>query len=323
VRSVDKTTAVVDSISGSVNGQARREGRLLEIVARGLPPFPHTVLELTAILSGPSADVKKAAKLIRTDAALSAQLLRMCSSPVFGLRSRVVSIEQASTLLGADRLRTLVLTTSMVDLAGSGLPREQATRFWQHSFLAASLSEHLAKYSGYSEAEQAYIAGLLHDIGQVPHWMLLCEEKAGKKAPPPENWFDDPSVERDYFGLDHCDLGGQMATGWNFMPSFIDVITHHHESEQAEHDPYLAKIIGAVEHFLLSRVQVEPKSGTETEPSHERQTSQLDRPPLAGKSSQPCDDSEWAAIAANLEIEFNRLLPLVESGVTSVIQGAS
>jgi HD-like signal output (HDOD) protein len=143
----------VDSPSLALNEQGRRQRRLLEILNEGLPPFPHTLLELTAILSSPSADVKKAAKLIRTDPSLSAQVLRMCNSPLFGLRSRVISIEQASTLLGADRLRTLALTTSMVDFAGHGLPREQVTSFWHHSFLAALLSEHLAKRREYREKE--------------------------------------------------------------------------------------------------------------------------------------------------------------------------
>lgn len=69
--------------------------------------------------------MKKAAKLIRTDPSLSAQVLRMCNSPMFGLRSRVIGIEQAANLLGADRLRTIALTTSLVDFAGQGLQRRR------------------------------------------------------------------------------------------------------------------------------------------------------------------------------------------------------
>ncbi len=303
--------------------QGRRQTRLLEIVGKALPPFPHTVLELTAILSGPSVDVKKAAKLIRTDATLSAQLLRMCSSPLFGLRSRVVSISQAAILLGADRLRTLVLTTSMVDLAGNGLPPEECTRFWRHNFLAALLSEYLAKRTGYSESEQAYIAGLLHDIGQVPHWMILSEEKADKKNPPPEKWFDNPSVERDYFGLDHCQLGGQMATTWNFMPSFVDVLVNHHNSERAEHDPYLARIVGGVEHFLLTTAPEKLEEDTATEPPNERQTAGSD--PSASseqRSNHSYSDSDWQDIESDLQIEYERLLPIVAGGLTSLSQMA-
>jgi putative nucleotidyltransferase with HDIG domain len=243
----------------------------------------------------------------------------MCGSPVFGLRSRVVSIEQAATLLGADRLRTLVLTTSMVDLAGGGLPREQSERFWRHSFFAALLSEHLAKRTGYSESEQAYIAGLLHDIGQVPQWMLVSEEKFPANAPPPQTWFDNPPVERDYFGLDHCRLGGEIATSWNLMPSFIDVLTNHHDSEQAEHDPYLSRIVGAVEHFLLTRVQDKFGEDEAPEPSSDKQAAESDSLHLAARSSSGYDESEWQEIAKDLEVEYDRLLPVVASGLTSVI----
>ena len=311
------------SLPGLASGeQNRRQERLQEIVDNGLPPFPHTVLELTGILSGPSADVKKAGKLIRTDATLSAQLLRMCGSPVFGLRSRVVSIEQAATLLGADRLRTLVLTTSMVDLAGGGLPREQSRRFWRHSFFAALLSEHLAKRTGYSESEQAYIAGLLHDIGQVPQWMLVSEEKFLANAPP-QAWFDNPQAEQRYFGLDHCWLGGEIATSWNLMPSFIDVLTNHHDSEQAEHDPYLTRIVGAVEHFLLTRVQNEPGEDETPEPSNDKEATESDSSQPAARSSSGYDDSEWQEIAKDLEVEYERLVPVVASGLTSVISSAN
>jgi len=315
-------TPIVASSGPTLHEQNQRQERLLEIIHDGLPPFPHAVLELTSVLGGPSPDVQKAAKLIRTDAALSAQLLRMCSSPVFGLRSRVVSINQAATLLGADRLRTLVLTGAMVDLVGSGLPREQSTRFWQHSFLAALLSEHLSKRTGYSESEQAYIAGLLHDIGQVPEWMLVREGKSQKKTTPPENWFDNPLVERDYFGLDHCKLGGCMATCWNFMPSFIDVLINHHRPAQAEHDPYLVQIVGAVEHFLLTRVKDELGDGEAPEPSSEQRASEIDTSQVVERSSQSYGDSEWQAMADDLEIEYSRLLPVVAGGLTSVISGA-
>lgn len=305
----------------TLRSQDLRQKRLLEIIDKGLPPFRHSALELTAVLSGASPDVKKAAKLIRTDAALSAQLLRMCSSPVFGIRSRVVSIDQAAILLGADRLRSLVLTSSMVDLASNGLPREQSTRFWEHSFFSAMLSEHLAKRTGYSEPEQAYIAGLLHDIGQVPQWMLLYEEKSKKKAPPPEDWFDNPSFERDYFGLDHSQLGGSMATSWNFMPSFIDVLKSHHQPAEAEHDPYLVQIVGAVEHFLLTRIDENIGDPEGIEAPAETQVSETANWQVAPRTSHAYDDSDWQGIAENLEIEYNRLVPLVAGGLTNVISG--
>jgi type IV pilus assembly protein PilB len=182
--SQESKVSVPDS-SRDLEGQQRRKKRLTAILKRGLPPFPNTVLRLTSVLSGPSADVKKAGKLIRTDPSFSAQILRLCNSPMFGLRSRVLSIEQATVLLGTERLRSLALSCAVMDYAGTGLPPEQAEQFSRHSFLAALLTERLATEMRYCEKEQAYIAGLLHDVGQIPQWMLAVEEKKGSRAEPP------------------------------------------------------------------------------------------------------------------------------------------
>jgi putative nucleotidyltransferase with HDIG domain len=316
---VDITATPADSPSLMQNEQLRRKKRLMEIIEHGLPPFPHTVVELTAVLSSPSADVRKAAKLIRTDPSLSAHVLRLCNSPLFALRSRVIGIEQAAALLGTDRLRSIAMTGSLVDFAECGLPKDQVNAFWKHSFLAALLSEHLAKYRAYPEKEQAYIAGLLHDIGQVPHWMLAAEEKAKKQAAPPENWPDNTSIERDHFGMDHCEIGSRMARSWNFMPSFIDVLVSHHEPEQAQHDPYLVQIIAAVEHFLLAKAEASPADG-DTLPSPD-QPQQREASPEA--TWQPFADADWHVISEHLENEYHRLLPLVERGVASVTGGAN
>ena len=99
---------------------------------------------------------------------LSAQVLRLCNSALFGLRHRVISIEQAAVLLGTERLRTLVLTCSLMQFAGKHVPMNSLLRFWQHSFLAALLSERIARQVDYPEREQAYLGGLMHDIGQLP-----------------------------------------------------------------------------------------------------------------------------------------------------------
>lgn len=297
--------------------QLRRRNRLMTIIEMGIPPFPHTVVELTTILSSASADVRKAAKLIRTDPSLSAQVLRLCNSPLFGLRSRVISIEQAATLLGTDRLRSLTMTSSLVDLASHGLPKDQVTSFWKHSFLAAMLSQHLAQYREYREKEQAYIAGLLHDIGQVPHWMLTTEEKRLTQGELPENWLDNTSVERRYFGMDHCEVGSRMAKSWNFMPSFVDVLVSHHEPAEAQHDPYLVQIVAAVEHYLLAKEQ----SVLATE--GDAHTPDQPRPSETERSRQPFAEEDWLSIVEKLDNEYNRLLPLVDRGLPSVLGAAT
>ena len=304
----------------TLEAQQRRKTRLTAIVNQGLPPFPNTVLELTSVLSSPSVDVKKAGKLIRTDPSLSAQVLRLCNSPMFGLRSRVISIEQATILLGTERLRSLALTCSLVDYSGFGLPREQVTNFWQHSFLAALLSERLAKAIEYSEKEQAYIAGLLHDIGQVPQWMLAVEERTIYKTAPPVNWTDNTSIERDHFGMDHCELGSSMAVSWNFMPSFIDVLGYHHAPEEAQHDPNLVEIVATIEHYLHTKTPAAPAhyaEGPQTQGDPQGMEVQIVAP--EGRATRPLSRIEREGVVEMLDKEYERLLPLVQLGLTTTI----
>jgi HD-like signal output (HDOD) protein len=314
------SSQVATASSVTLEAQQRRKTRLTAIVNQGLPPFPNTVLELTAVLSSPSVDVKKAGKLIRTDPSLSAQVLRLCNSPMFGLRSRVLSIEQATILLGTERLRSLALTCSLVDYSGFGLPREQVTNFWRHSFLAALLSERLAKAIEYSEKEQAYIAGLLHDIGQVPQWMLAVEEKTIYKTAPPANWADNTSIERDHFGMDHCAIGSSMALSWNFMPSFIDVLGYHHEPEEAQHDPNLVEIVATIEHYLRTKTPEAPAAGAEalrTPEDPQAAEVQIRRPERS--DSRLLRRTERPGVLEMLDREYGRLLPLVQLGLTTTI----
>jgi len=300
--------------------QKRRRKRIEDIIDFGLPPFPHSVLELTTILSDPSADAKKAGKVVRTDPSLSAQVLRLCNSPMFGLRTRVISIEQATILIGLKHLRSLAVTCSLVNYSGKGLPRDQVMNFWRHSFLAARLSEHLAVQTDYSEKEQAYIAGLLHDIGQLPQWMLATEEGAKAKTQPPANWTDNLSVERDHFGMDHCEIGSSMAVTWNFMPSFIDVLGYHHDPREAQHDPVLVEIIGTVERYLLAKGKAAPSlDGASAQQPDAQPGSDHPVSPAPAAAMKTFTDAGPESVVEMLDKEYDQLIPVVEAAVASAV----
>src|SRR5208282_3327143 len=98
--------------------QERRKKRMMGLLSKGLPTLPNYLLDLNALLSSPSVDLKKVGKVIRTDPSLTAQVLRLCNSALFGLRLRVIIIQSAADNLGTARLRTLVLTGSLIQFAG-------------------------------------------------------------------------------------------------------------------------------------------------------------------------------------------------------------
>ncbi|HKT48409.1 MAG TPA: HDOD domain-containing protein [Candidatus Acidoferrales bacterium] len=297
----------------------RRKKRLTSILSQGLPTLPHYILDLTALLNKPSVDLKKVSNVIRTDPSLSAQVLRLCNSALFGLRRRVLSIEQAAILLGTERLRTLVLTCSVMQFAGKYLPKDQLMAFWQHSFLSALLSERIARQVDYFEKEQAYLGGLLHDIGQLPLWMLVIEETNRQRELPPQSWIDQPEIERDYFGLDHCKVGRQMAIAWNFMPSFVDVFECHHSPERAQHDPYLVGIVAAADQFLQTQEVLPPPNPEDAAPPEP--VAPVDHPPVdppfLQRSLPQLSETERAAIMEMLQTEYIHLLPLVQLGLAA------
>jgi HD-like signal output (HDOD) protein len=277
-------------------------------------------MELNALLKSQPVDLKQVGKVIRTDPGLSAQVLRVCNSPLFGLRRRVINIEEAAILLGIERLRTLVLTCSVMQFASKGLPKEQLTAFWHHSFLTALLSERIARQTEYSEKEQAYLGGLLHDIGQLPLWMLVIEEVAAGHNPPPPNWPDDIALEHGYFGMDHAKVGRWIAVAWNFMPSFFDVFEFHHEIGKASHDPYLVGIVAAADHFL----RTQSNAGTPPEDGPhplEPPLRQIEVPSFLRDCLPSLAESEYPAIMDMLRTEYIHLLPVV-IGVTNATMGA-
>jgi HD-like signal output (HDOD) protein len=247
------------------------------------------------------------AKVIRSDPAMAAQLIRTCNSALFSPGRRLLNIEEAVVLMGAERLRTWLLTCSVMEFTGRRLPRSKVQIFWQHSFVTGMLSERIAKWLEYSEREQAYLAGLLHDVGILPLLLVAAEENGGELETFPGFWEGSLESEKSYCGLTHCEVGGWIGKTWNFFPSFIDVFENHHHPERSMRDPNLVGIVAAADHFSESRLAGWFSEGD-----------------TADSNEVPSDDEflascfprlgaeERSELTDMLEDEFLHLLPVIE-----------
>ena len=304
-----RTSAHIVVETSSPERQKRRKARLMSILTEGLPTLPSYVLELNTLLSSSSVDLRRVGKVIRNDPSLSAQVLRLCNSALFSLRRRVLSIEEAAILMGSERLRTLVLTCSIMEFTGKQLPRGEVQTYWSHSFMSGMLSERIARWMEYSEREQAYLGGLLHDIGALPLLVVAREEGALKGETKSGPWGGSLDFEKAYFGMNHCEVGRWIGQAWNFFPSFIDVFENHHHPQRSVRDPHLVGIIAAADHFCecqsLNPVKEgEPMELVETDPSFEEQFLTLCFPRL--------DAKERSELTEMLETEYLHLLPVIE-----------
>lgn len=302
--------------TASLIRQKHRKSLLASILTEGLSTLPSYVLELNTLLSSSSVDLKRVGKVIRNDPSLSAHVLRMCNSALFNLRRRVLSIKEAAVLMGAERLRTLVLTSSVMDFAGKKLSRDDVQNFWPHSFMTGMLSQRIAQWLEYSEPEQAYLGGLLHDIGVLPLLMVAGEEDSLKGELICGPWGGSLETEKDYFGITHCEIGRSIGLSWNCFPSFIDVFENHHHPQESSRDPHLVGIIAAADHFcefqcVVPFLAAEPIEPAEMDPAFQEQFLSICFPRL--------DEQVRSEIAEILETEYVHLLPMVEMNVMGEI----
>jgi len=305
--------------SRSIEDPEARQSRKLALMAalsEGLPTLPAYVFELNSLLAAVPVNLKHVGEVIRTDPSLTAQVLRLCNSAFMGFRERVAKIEHAVMLLGTERLRTLVLTCSLIEYVGHRVASEDIQSFWQHCFLTAALSERIARAIAYVQPEQAYLAGLLHDIGALP--LLVVTSTESKE---PENivtwgWGESVELEREHFGTDHCEVARWIGISWNFSPSLLEAMVKHHCPREATHDPLLVGVVAAADQFCVRRgivLGAAPPELTEPAGNQAQVILQACLPHLKPEEAD--------RLAEMLETDFLHLIQLMEFGASGLFGG--
>ncbi len=319
---VEETTvqppAVKWASTGTEDPEAR-QGRKLALMAslsEGLPTLPAYVFELNSLLTATPVNLKRVVEVIMTDPSLTAQVLRLCNSAFMGFRERVTKIQNAVILVGTERLRTLVLTCSLVEYMGHRIASEDIQSFWQHCFLTAALSERLARGISFAQPEQAYLAGLLHDIGALPLLVVTAAEPQKLESMANFGWGESMELERERFGIDHCEVGHWIGVSWNFSPDLLEVMVRHHRPREATLEPQLVGVVAAADQFCIRRgivlgsmpLELSGPSG-----NHDQAILQACMPQLKPEQA--------AELAEMLETDFLHLIQLMEFGAAGLFGG--
>jgi putative nucleotidyltransferase with HDIG domain len=247
--SSDRSGSLDPGLAGSEGEVRRRKAGLLAILSEGLPTLPSHLLQLNAMLGSSPVDLKQVSAVIRSDPSLTAQLLRLCNSALFNLRRRVTRVEEAAILMGTERLRNLVFTCYLIQLSCAQLPGDQVETFWTHSLIAATLSERVARRLNMEDSDQAYLGGLLHDVGKLPLLMVAAEENTTAAVWLKRDNAESLGLEREYFGLDHCEVGRWLGINWNFDAELVEAIESHHEPGRARFPAGVVGVVAAADHF--------------------------------------------------------------------------
>ncbi|MCX6646777.1 MAG: HDOD domain-containing protein [bacterium] len=200
-----------------------------------LPTLPTVVAQLIMTMNEPTSSARDLERLVANDQAIAAKLLKLANSAFYGLPGKVTSLGRATTLLGFNTVRSLVLTIGVVEkFSGpSGGRYFSRGEFWEHSLSVAMMCKLISERDPAISAEEAHISGLLHDIGKVimDYAMPAKYQKAMQQVK--DKGMDVIEAEKEYVGLSHDEVGGFAAKTWRF-PDFIrEVIEYHHKPSEA------------------------------------------------------------------------------------------
>jgi HD-like signal output (HDOD) protein/signal transduction histidine kinase len=195
-----------------------------------LPSLPQILLQVIEINEQEDFDIKKLVKIIAQDPAISAKVLRLVNSAHFNLEGKFISLERAVLHLGADVIKKIAITAS-IQHAFNGVTQNGSfpiNRFWRNSFSCAIFSKIIAQQTKYINVEEAYVAGLLHNIGKLLLWINFPKEYLSI-LPLIENQIDECNAEKQQIGITHCEAGSWLIKHWKLNSFMADAVRYHHE----------------------------------------------------------------------------------------------
>lgn len=193
-----------------------------------LPALPAALTEVLAALGHEEVNTEHLAQLIERDPALCGRTLRLANSPFYGLQGRVGTAHDALRLLGLRSVGSMMSAASLA--AYAKLNRCAGFDFkvyWRHSLAVSMAAREIAIACGH-DPDQASVAGLLHDVGQLALAAYFPDAFAAALDLGRSADCDDAPAERSVLGLDHAQVGGLVALHWNLPPAVVQAIRGHH-----------------------------------------------------------------------------------------------
>lgn len=202
-----------------------------QLATAKLPSLPQVLLELLALCDREGVGMAEIAAVVSKDAGIAAKVVGAANSPLYSPNRTLDNLNQCLSILGTNAVRRMALNQSVAELFN----RFQKTRdydlrhFWFHGLSVAVTARHLALRLGYPNLEEAYLAGLLHDIGQL----ALLTTVPNRYLPLFKNFSGEHALmraEQAAFGVTHAEVGAWLAERWKLHGIFVDAILYHHES---------------------------------------------------------------------------------------------
>lgn len=203
------------------------KGRILQVA--DLPTLPDVLEEVTRLVEDPDASSEAIAKVISRDQVLSAKVLKMVNSPIYGFPGRISSIQHALVLLGFNVIRGIIISTSVFDMMVLNMKG-----LWEHSLGCATACNIIARRAGFEDPEEYAVAGLLHDLGKVVTDVQLPDLHSAILKTVRDKDMTYFQAEKDVMGFGHDRINAWLARHWGLPPNIREAMARHHSPHLAE-----------------------------------------------------------------------------------------
>jgi putative nucleotidyltransferase with HDIG domain len=232
------------------------------------PGMPGAALKLLALADDADVTVQQIEGILRQDAGLTANLLKLANSAYFGIPSKVGSVRQAVILLGLKRLVQMVIaacTSAIMDrsVPGYDLP---AGELWRHSLAVSVAAEGLVRELKMKAAEEIFTAALLHDVGKLILGQFV-QDDYGKIEMALAQGLPFETAEAIVLGTDHAAIGAEVLSKWSLPAGIVHAVRWHHAPEKAERVDTMLDIVHVANVLCLMIGIGVGREGLQHEPS--------------------------------------------------------
>lgn len=196
---------------------------------RSLPPLPAAVQQLLTLVREPEVDFKRIVKVIESDQTLTVRTLRAANSAFYGASRQIQTVRQATVLLGREAIVNLALSISVMNLESSlnGAWAHHAEAFWRHSIATGTAARALAHAQRTCDPGEAFVAGLVHDIGKLVllmhHGEMYADVLQQAQGEPLH------AYEKEHLGIHHAAVGEALCIHWNLPDETTEAVAAHHD----------------------------------------------------------------------------------------------
>ena len=198
--------------------------------SKNLPSLPQVLLKLIESCNNEETPLTELSEIISQDPSISAKVIRLMNSSFFASNKKFTSLQQAVVYLGADAVKNIAISASVQHIFSDAVDNQlfRLGRFWWHSFMCASLARRLAALTDYEFLEEAFLSGLLHNIGELLLWVNFKKEYTSILKVS-NNYKEILITEKERLGVTHCEIGSWLIRQWKLRSFLADAVLYHHE----------------------------------------------------------------------------------------------